>query len=69
MKQRSARNKELRAAENEQFYKVLMIAEKPSVAKMIAEHLSGGRLRTRKGQSRALQVCKKVQSQCKYPSR
>lgn len=56
MKQRSARNKELRAAENEQFSKVLMIAEKPSVAKMIAEHLSGGRLRTRKGQSRALQV-------------
>ena len=33
-----------------------MVAEKPSVAKMIAEHLSGGRFRTRKGQSRANQI-------------
>ena len=29
-------NKEQRAQENEQFTKVLMVAEKPSVAKMIA---------------------------------
>ena len=49
-------NKEKRAAENEQFTKVLMVAEKPSVAKMIAEHLSGGRFRTRRGQSRANQI-------------
>ena len=49
-------NKERRAAENEQFTKVLMVAEKPSVAKMIAEHLSGGRFRTRRGQSRANQI-------------
>ena len=35
---------------------VLMVAEKPSVAKMIAEHLSGGRFRIRKGQSRANQI-------------
>ena len=33
-----------------------MVAEKPSVAKMIAEHLSGGRFRIRKGQSRANQI-------------
>ena len=33
-----------------------MVAEKPSVAKMLAEHLSGGRLRTRRGQSRANQI-------------
>lgn len=49
-------NKERRVAENEQFTKVLMVAEKPSVAKMIAEHLSGGRFRTRRGQSRANQI-------------
>ncbi len=35
---------------------VLMVAEKPSVAKMIAEHLSGSRFRIRKGQSRANQI-------------
>lgn len=29
---------------------VLMVAEKPSVAKLIAEFLSGGRMRFRKGQ-------------------
>ena len=33
-----------------------MVAEKPSVAKLLAEHLSGGRLRTRRGQSRANQI-------------
>ncbi|CAK9071692.1 unnamed protein product [Durusdinium trenchii] len=36
--------------------KVLMVAEKPSVAKLIAEFLSGGRMRFRKGQSRAVQI-------------
>ncbi|CAE7840008.1 TOP3B [Symbiodinium sp. CCMP2592] len=36
--------------------KVLMVAEKPSVAKLVAESLSNGRLRFRKGQSRAVQV-------------
>ncbi|CAE7268019.1 RH46 [Symbiodinium necroappetens] len=35
---------------------VLMVAEKPSVAKLIAEILSGGRMRFRKGQSRAVQI-------------
>lgn len=29
-----------------------MVAEKPSVAKLIAEFLSGGRMRFRKGQQR-----------------
>ena len=43
-------------AEDEQFTKVLMVAEKPSVAKLLAEHLSGGRMRTRRGQSRANQI-------------
>ncbi|CAE6936958.1 TOP3B, partial [Symbiodinium sp. CCMP2456] len=36
--------------------KVLMVAEKPSVAKLVAESLSNGRLRFRKGQSRAVQI-------------
>ena len=53
---RQAANRERRMQEDEQFSKVLMVAEKPSVAKMIAEHLSGGRLRTRRGQSRANQI-------------
>jgi len=53
---RQAANRERRMQENEQFTKVLMVAEKPSVAKMLAEHLSGGRLRTRRGQSRANQI-------------
>ena len=53
---RQQANKDRRMAENEQFSKVLMVAEKPSVAKMIAEHLSGGRYRTRRGQSRANQI-------------
>ncbi|CAD7922143.1 unnamed protein product [Amoebophrya sp. A25] len=35
---------------------VLMVAEKPSIAKVIAEHLSGGRYRTRRGVSRACQT-------------
>merc|ERR1719153_1423233 len=48
--------KERRMQENEQFVKVLMVAEKPSVAKMMAEHLSGGRYRVRRGQSRANQI-------------
>jgi superfamily II DNA/RNA helicase len=56
MVQRQQRNRERNTTENEQFVKVLMVAEKPSVAKMVAEHLSGGRLRTRRGQSRALQI-------------
>ena len=56
MIERTQRNRERNAAENEQFTKVLMVAEKPSVAKMVAEYLSGGRLRTRRGQSRALQI-------------
>ena len=56
LKQRQQQNKDRRDAENQQFQKVLMVAEKPSVAKMIAEHLSGGRFRTRKGQSRANQI-------------
>merc|ERR1719334_29711 len=53
---RQAANRERRMQENEQFTKELMVAEKPSVAKMLAEHLSGGRLRTRRGQSRANQI-------------
>ncbi|CAE7473243.1 unnamed protein product [Symbiodinium natans] len=36
--------------------KVLMVAEKPSVAKLVAESLSNGRMRFRKGQSRAVQI-------------
>ena len=56
MLERQRRNRERNANENEQFIKVLMVAEKPSVAKMVAEYLSGGRLRIRKGQSRALQI-------------
>ena len=36
MLRRQQINKEQRAQENEQFTKVLMVAEKPSVAKMIA---------------------------------
>ncbi|CAJ1349592.1 unnamed protein product [Effrenium voratum] len=36
--------------------KVLMVAEKPSVAKLVAESLSNGRMRFRKGQSRAVQT-------------
>ena len=36
MLRRQQLNKEQRAQENEQFTKVLMVAEKPSVAKMIA---------------------------------
>merc|ERR1740131_38290 len=53
---RQAANRERRMAEDEQFTKVLMVAEKPSVAKLLAEHLSGGRFRTRKGRSRANQI-------------
>ncbi|XP_023327110.1 DNA topoisomerase 3-beta [Eurytemora carolleeae] len=49
-------NQQRRNQEDQQFQKVLMVAEKPSVAKMIAEHLSGGRFRIRKGQSRANQI-------------
>eukprot|EP00111_Clytia_hemisphaerica_P010804 TCONS_00031598-protein len=56
LKHRQEQNKQRRDAENEQFQKVLIVAEKPSVAKMIAEHLSGGRFRTRRGQSRANQI-------------
>ena len=41
--QRQQQNKARREHEDEQFLKVLMVAEKPSVAKMMAEHLSGGR--------------------------
>eukprot|EP00928_Gymnodinium_smaydae_P089617 TRINITY_DN7354_c0_g2_i1.p1 TRINITY_DN7354_c0_g2~~TRINITY_DN7354_c0_g2_i1.p1 ORF type:complete len:1373 (+),score=227.90 TRINITY_DN7354_c0_g2_i1:530-4120(+) len=41
--------------------KVLMVAEKPSVCKLIAEYLSGGRMRFRKGQSRAVQTYEFVQ--------
>jgi len=35
---------------------VLMVAEKPSIAKIITEHLSGGQYRQRKGASRACQT-------------
>ena len=56
LKYRQEQNKQRRDAENEQFQKVLIVAEKPSVAKSIAEHLSGGRFRTRRGQSRANQI-------------
>ena len=56
LKYRQEQNKQRRDAENQQFQKVLIVAEKPSVAKMIAEHLSGGRFRTRRGQSRANQI-------------
>eukprot|EP00392_Amoebophrya_sp_AT5.2_P018702 g19308.t1 len=50
---------------------VLMVAEKPSIAKIIAEHLSGGRYRTRRALSRACQtyefVCafRPAQQKCK----
>ena len=54
--QRQQQNKARREHEDEQFLKVLMVAEKPSVAKMMAEHLSGGRFRLRRGQSRANQI-------------
>ena len=54
--QRQQQNKMRREHEDEQFVKVLMVAEKPSVAKMMAEHLSGGRFRLRRGQSRANQI-------------
>ena len=53
---RQTSNRERRMAEDEQFAKVLMVAEKPSVAKLLAENLSGGRMRTRRGQSRANQI-------------
>ena len=53
---RQAATRERRMAEDEQFTKVLMVAEKPSVAKLLAEHLSGGRMRLRLGQSRANQI-------------
>lgn len=57
LRDRQQRNNERRAAEDEQFEKVLMVAEKPSVAKMIADSLSpNGRYRTRKGKSRANQI-------------
>ena len=57
LRDRQKRNDERRAAEDEQFEKVLMVAEKPSVAKMIADSLSpNGRYRTRKGKSRANQI-------------
>ena len=56
VKMRQEQNKERRAVENEQFSKVLIVAEKPSVAKMIAEQLSGGHFRTRRGKSRANQI-------------
>ena len=56
LKYRQEQNNKRRDAENQQFQKVLIVAEKPSVAKMIAEHLSGGRFRTRRGQSRANQI-------------
>ena len=54
--QRQQQNKMRREHEDEQFVKVLMVAEKPSVANMMAEHLSGGRFRLRRGQSRANQI-------------
>ena len=41
MLRRQQLNKEQRAQENEQFTKVLMVAEKPSVAKMIAVSFAG----------------------------
>ena len=57
LKERQKYNSERRAAEDQQFSKVLMVAEKPSVAKMIADSLSSnGRYRTRKGKSRANQI-------------
>merc|ERR1719447_1892282 len=54
--------------------KVLMVAEKPSIAKIVAEHLSNGKLRNRKGISRACQVFEFVghfepaQTRCKIIS-
>lgn len=57
LKDRQQRNIQQRAAEDEQFSKVLIVAEKPSVAKMIADSLANnGRYRTRRGKSRANQI-------------
>lgn len=52
--------------------KVLMVAEKPSIAKAIAEHLTNGRYRTRRTCSRACQTYEfitwfpQLQSKCKF---
>ena len=54
---RQAANHERRMAEDEQFTKVLMVAEKPSIAKAIAEALGGRHgARQRRGISRAIPV-------------
>jgi len=55
--QRRQEQAKLRDQKWDDLPKVLMVAEKPSVAKFVAESLCGnGRLGTRKGQSRAVQV-------------
>eukprot|EP00435_Cladocopium_sp_Y103_P032004 s1452_g8.t1 len=55
--QRRQQQAKLRDQKWEDLPKVLMVAEKPSVAKFVAESLCGNaRLGTRKGQSRAVQV-------------
>ena len=42
---------------NDDAPKVLMVTEKPALAKTIAEFLSGGRMRRRPGTSRSVCLC------------
>jgi len=50
------RRNQLRNQQQSHLTRVIMVAEKPSVAQKIAEHLSNGRFRKRRGKSRAMQI-------------